>query len=69
MNTGKTNRNKGEENVTSLDARFSHRRGSDVISIAKKFLSPIMNPLFALTFTFTNRSSNTFTSDIKSSVV
>lgn len=53
------NSSRNEENLTErADNIFSHKLGTDVVSIAKKFLKPIMNPIFALSSISSNRSSS-----------
>jgi len=39
---------KREENITDRDDNiFTHRRGTDVLSLTKKILKPIINPIFS----------------------
>ena len=47
---------KREENLSERpDYVLSHQTGSDILSVTKKFLKPIMNPLFSW-FQFSPRS-------------
>lgn len=55
----KNSSSRNEENLTErADNVLSHRLGTDVVSIAKKFLKPIMNPIFALSSISSSRSSS-----------
>lgn len=53
---------KNEENITSRsDHRFSHHKGTDVLSLMKKFLKPIVNPLISMRSLFSPRVTNSKT--------
>ena len=63
-----SNRSKREENLTErADDIFSHRKGTDVLSLMKKFLKPILNPLFTINSAIlSHRSSRSSTSKTSS---